>query len=66
MMSEKNLDISNLSKILFDPQTSGPLLISINNNQKEEFENEFETYYSFRPLLIGKFQTKKEFAIEIN
>ncbi|MDB9776906.1 selenide, water dikinase SelD [Alphaproteobacteria bacterium] len=66
IISEQKLNILNLSKILFDPQTSGPLLISINSDQKEAFENEFDQHYSFKPILIGKFQTKKEFAIEIN
>ena len=66
IIPENNQEIINLSKILFDPQTSGPLVISISNDRKEKFENEYNKYYLFKPILIGKFQAKKKFAIEIN
>jgi selenide,water dikinase len=49
-----------LSKIIFDPQTNGPLLIAINKEKKNEFENNFEKNYFYKPILIGEFIKKKE------
>jgi len=49
-----------LFKIIFDPQTNGPLLIAIDKEKKYEFENNFEKNYNSQPLLIGEFIKKKE------
>jgi selenide,water dikinase len=49
-----------LLKIVFDPQTNGPLLISIDKEKKDEFENNFEKNYFSKPLLIGEFIKQKE------
>ena len=49
-----------LYKIIFDPQTNGPLLIAIDKEKKNEFENNFEKNYLLKPLLIGEFIKKKE------
>jgi selenide,water dikinase len=50
----------SLLKILFDPQTNGPLLIAIDKEKKSEFEKEFEKNYDFLPLLLGEFIEQKE------
>jgi selenide,water dikinase len=49
-----------LLKILFDPQTNGPLLITIDKEKKSEFEKEFEKNCHFSPLLLGEFIEQKE------
>ena len=50
-----------LMKIIFDPQTNGPLLIAIDKEKKNEFEEDFKENCLSQPLLIGEFiQTKKE------
>jgi len=57
------IDIKNdhpLLKIIFDPQTNGPLLIAIDKEKKNEFENNFEKNYFSKPLLIGEFIKQKE------
>ena len=43
-----------LLKIVFDPQTNGPLLIAIDKEKKNEFENNFEKNYFAKPILIGE------------
>ena len=50
----------SLLKILFDPQTNGPLLIAIDKEKKSEFEKEFEKNCDFPPLLLGEFIEQKE------
>jgi selenide,water dikinase len=49
-----------LLKIVFDPQTNGPLLIAIDKEKKNEFEKNFEKNYFSKPLLIGEFTKQKE------
>ena len=49
-----------LLKIVFDPQTNGPLLIAIDKEKKNEFEKNFEKNYFSKPLLIGEFIKQKE------
>ncbi|MDB2435046.1 selenide, water dikinase SelD [Alphaproteobacteria bacterium] len=65
ILDDNNKEIHNISKILFDPQTSGPLLISLNQDLKQKFEIEFEKIYDFKPILIGYFQKKKKFSISV-
>ncbi|AFS48306.1 selenide, water dikinase [alpha proteobacterium HIMB59] len=63
LSSFNSIDIKNdhpLSKIVFDPQTNGPLLIAIDKEKKNEFENNFEKNYLSKPLLIGEFIKRKE------
>ena len=47
-----------LEKILYDPQTNGPMLMAINPNNKEKFESDFHNFYQRKPLLIGSFEKK--------
>ena len=47
-----------LEKILYDPQTNGPMLMSISPNKKEKFENDFYNLNQRKPLLIGSFKKK--------
>lgn len=54
-----------LLKIIFDPQTNGPLLIAIDKEKKNEFENSFKNQCLSKPLLIGEFIRKKEKLIYI-
>ena len=49
-----------LLKIIFDPQTNGPLLIAIDKEKKNEFENNFKNQCLSKPLLIGEFIRQKE------
>lgn len=63
LSSFNSIDIKDdhpLYKIIFDPQTNGPLLIAIDKEKKNEFENNFEKNYLLKPLLIGEFIKKKE------
>ena len=55
---KKNVSIKknhSLVNILFDPQTNGPLLMSINESYKGEFEEEFKSTLGFYPILLGEF-----------
>ena len=63
---DNNQETHNISKILFDPQTSGPLLISLNKDLKQKFEIEFEKNYNFKPILIGHFRKKEKFSISVS
>ena len=49
-----------LLKIIFDPQTNGPLLMAIDKEKKDEFENNFKNQCLSKPLLIGEFIRQKE------
>ena len=49
---------NNLEKILYDPQTNGPMLMSIKPNNKEKFEKDFYNLNQRKPLLIGTFERK--------
>ena len=49
-----------LSKIIFDPQTNGPLLIVIDKEKKDKFEEDFQKKCSSQPLLIGEFVEQEE------
>ena len=61
--SFNSIDITDdhpLLKIIFDPQTNGPLLIAIDKEKKNDFENNFEKNYFSKPILIGEFIKQKE------
>ena len=63
LSSFNSIDIKEdhpLLKIIFDPQTNGPLLIAIDKEKKNEFENNFEKNYFSKPILIGEFIKQKE------
>lgn len=47
---------SILNDILFDPQTNGPLLMVVEKDKKEFFEEKFIEYNHYKPLLIGSFE----------
>ena len=49
-----------LIKIIFDPQTNGPLLMAIDKQKKNEFEENFKVNCLSQPLLIGEFIKQKE------
>ena len=49
-----------LIKIIFDPQTNGPLLMAIDKEKKNEFEEDFKEKCLSQPLLIGEFIKQKE------
>ena len=44
-----------LKNILFDPQTNGPMLITINKQNQKKFENYFSNETDIKPILIGRF-----------
>jgi len=56
----------SLINILFDPQTNGPLLMVINEKDKDFFEKDFYKSYKVAPILLGKFTKKKEELIIFN
>ncbi len=67
--SSNDISISKnnkLKNILFDPQTNGPLLISINRRDQIEFEKKFETAIGLKPLLLGKFKKLENYLILVN
>ena len=51
--------------ILYDPQTNGPLLMVIQENKKDSFEEDFLNLYQRQPILIGNFISKKEHWINV-
>ncbi len=55
-----------LKNILFDPQTNGPMLITINEQNQKKFENYFSNKTDIKPILIGRFIDKLEKAIYVN
>ena len=55
-----------LKNILFDPQTNGPMLITINKQNQKKFENYFSNETDIKPILIGRFIDKLEKAIYVN
>ena len=55
-----------LKNILYDPQTNGPILMAIENNNKERFENFFSNKLDNKPILIGKFVNKSKKIIYVD
>ena len=67
--SRGNIKISDnhpLKNILFDPQTNGPMLITINKQNQKKFENYFSNESDLKPILIGRFIDKLEKAVYVN
>ena len=61
-----NIDENNpYLDILYDPQTNGPLLMVIQENQKDSFEEDFLNLCKRKPILIGNFISKKEHWINV-
>ncbi len=53
--------------ILFDPQTNGPLILSINKNKEEKFISDFKKKCGYTPIKLGFFKKSTDkFLIEIN
>ena len=51
--------------ILYDPQTNGPMLMIIDENNRDIFEKDFLNLYEKNPILIGSFTSKKEHWINV-
>ena len=49
-----------LEKILYDPQTNGPMLFSINQNDQINFEKECKSKVSNGPFLLGRFVSSED------
>ncbi len=67
--SREYIEISEyhpLKNILFDPQTNGPMLITINKQNQKKFENYFSNKTDIKPILIGRFIDKLEKAIYVS
>ena len=55
-----------LKNILYDPQTNGPMLMAIEKENKEKFENFFSNKLDNKPILIGRFIKKLNKIIYVN
>ena len=51
-------DNNKLQNILYDPQTNGPLLISMKKEDQINFEKEFQSVIGFSPILLGQFKNE--------
>jgi len=58
-------DDNKLKNILYDPQTNGPLLISIHKKDQIEFEKEFQLKIGYCPILLGKFKKLENKLINV-
>ena len=58
-------DKNKLQNILYDPQTNGPLLISIQKEDQIKFEKEFQSVIGFNPILLGQFKKFKDKLINV-
>lgn len=54
----ENEETNIINKILYDPQTNGPMLIIINPKKKSEFKKITGNNLKYSPLLIGSFVRK--------
>ena len=66
--SVNEISISNnnkLQNILYDPQTNGPLLISIEKEDQIKCEKEFQSVIGFSPILLGRFKNFKNKLINV-
>ena len=69
LSSSKEISISEehlLKNILYDPQTNGPLLFSINKDHKDKFETEIDLNQGFKPIFLGKFTRQEKKLIYID
>ena len=55
-----------LKNILYDPQTNGPMLMAIESDNKEKFENFFFNKFDNKPILIGRFVNKSKKIIYVD
>lgn len=55
----------HLINILYDPQTNGPLLLSISKNNQNKFEEEFHSKLGFHPILLGEFINTENKLIDV-
>ncbi len=55
-----------LKNILYDPQTNGPMLMAIERDKKEKFENFFSNKFDNKPILIGRFVNKSKKIIYVD
>jgi len=58
-------DSNKLKNILYDPQTNGPLLLSIHKKDQIEFEKKFRLKLGFRPIFLGKFKKSEDKLINV-
>ncbi len=58
-------DNNKLQNILYDPQTNGPLLISIEKEDQIKFEKDFQSVIGFSPILVGQFKEFKNKLINV-
>ncbi len=58
-------DNNKLKNILYDPQTNGPLLFSINKKNQIEFEKKFLLKLGFSPIPLGKFKKPEDKLINV-
>ena len=58
-------DSNKLKNILYDPQTNGPLLLSIHKKDQIEFEKKFQLKLGFSPILISKFKKSGDKLINV-
>ncbi len=58
-------DSNELKNILYDPQTNGPLLLSIHKKDQIEFEKKFQLNLGFRPIFLGKFKKSEDKLINV-
>ncbi len=58
-------DSNKLKNILYDPQTNGPLLLSIHKKDQIEFEKKFQLKLGFRPIFLGKFKKSEDKLINV-
>jgi selenide,water dikinase len=58
-------DSNKLKNILYDPQTNGPLLLSIHKKDQVEFEKKFQLELGFNPILLGEFKKSGDKLINV-
>jgi len=58
-------DSNELKNILYDPQTNGPLLLSIHKKDQVEFEKKFQLELRYNPILLGKFKKSGDKLINV-
>ena len=67
--TERYVDIANdhpLKNILYDPQTNGPMLLVIKQQNRDRFEKLYLEQLYIKPIYIGKFIKKNKKLLYIN